>query len=100
MMNKALWSIAVVWIGLAGPPLVASAQQPTTVTGRVSSDGTPLQGALVAIPALGLGGYTDASGLYTLNAPATATGRTVTLTARRIGYTPDSVQVTLTGASA
>ena len=99
MMKKVLWSIAAAWIGIASPPLVASAQQATTITGRVRSGGAPLQGALVAIPSLGLGGYTDGSGLYTINAPATATGRTVTLTARRIGYTPDSIPLTLSGGT-
>ena len=99
MIKIALWSIAAAWIGLAGPPRIVSAQQPTTVSGRVTADGTPLQGALVAIPALGLGGYTDAEGQYSINAPATATGRTVMLTARRIGYAPDSVQITLSGGT-
>ena len=99
MMKKVLWSIAAAWIGIASPPVVASAQQATTITGRVRSAGAPLQGALVAIPSLGLGGYTDGSGLYTINAPATASGRTVIMTARRIGYTPDSVQVTLSGGT-
>ena len=99
MIKKALWSIAAAWIGLAGPPQVVSAQQPTTVSGRVTSEGTPLQGALVAIPALGLGGYTNAEGLYTISTPATATGRTVMLTARRIGYRPDSAQITLSGGT-
>ncbi len=99
MKKKVLWSLAAAWIGLASLAQVASAQQPTTITGRVRSSGGPLQGALVAIPALGLGGYTDGSGLYTFNAPATATGRTVTMTARRIGYKPDSVQVTLSGGT-
>jgi TonB-linked SusC/RagA family outer membrane protein len=98
MIKKVLWSIAAAWIGLASPA-VASAQQPTTVTGRVRSSGAPLQGALVAIPALGLGGYTDGSGQYTINTPASAAGRTVTMTARRIGYTPDSMQVTLSGGT-
>ena len=99
MTKRFLWSIAAIWIGLAGPPALAFAQQPTTVTGRVRSDGTPLQGALVAIPALGIVDYTDGSGLYTINVPATASGRTVTMLARRIGYKPDSVQVVLGGGT-
>src|SRR5690349_7664285 len=99
MTKRVLWSIAAVCIGLAGPPAVVAAQQqqPTTITGRITSDGTPLTGALVAIPSLGLGDYTDSDGTYSISAPASAFGRTVTLTARRIGYTPDSAQIMLSG---
>jgi TonB-linked SusC/RagA family outer membrane protein len=99
MTKRVLWSIAAVCIGLAGPPAVVAAQQqqPTTITGRITSDGAPLTGALVAIPSLGLGDYTDSDGTYSISAPASAFGRTVTLTARRIGYTPDSAQIMLSG---
>src|SRR5688572_3109718 len=99
MMKRVFWSIAMVGIGLAGPPALALAQQPTTITGRVRADATPLQGALVSVPALSIGGYTDGTGLYSFSAPASAMGRTVMLTARRIGYAPDSVQIVLSGGT-
>ena len=80
-------------------PGAAPAQQPTTVSGRVTAAGTPLQGVVVSIPTLNVGGYTDAEGRYTFTVPGTAAGRTVTVTARRLGYEPQSAQVTLTGGA-
>ena len=79
-------------------PAALAAQQPTTVTGRVTTDATaPLAGVSVSIPSLRVGGYTDQNGQYTLTAPATSTGQTVTLVARRLGSAPDSARITLTG---
>jgi TonB-linked SusC/RagA family outer membrane protein len=80
-------------------PVAAYAQTPTVVSGEVrASDGTPLTGASVSITALRVGATSNAAGQYTFTVPATATGR-VTLTARRIGYTPESVEITLTGGA-
>ena len=77
---------------------VALAQSGTTVSGRVSNDaGGPLAGASVFIPSLNVGSQTNDAGLYTfVVAGARATGQTVTLTARIIGFNPKSVQITLT----
>ena len=81
-------------------PAALAAQQPTTVTGRVTSDATaPLTGVSVSIPALRVGGYTDGSGQYTFTAPASASGQTVTLVARRLGSAPDSARITLSGGT-
>jgi TonB-linked SusC/RagA family outer membrane protein len=77
-------------------PAGLAAQQPSTITGRVTSDAAaPLGGVAVAIPELRLGAYTDQAGRYTIAVPATAVGRTVLVTARRLGNQPDSARVTL-----
>jgi TonB-linked SusC/RagA family outer membrane protein len=76
----------------------AFTQEPTRVSGRVVSDaGAPLVGASVFIPGMGLGTTTGEDGTYSfIVPPGRATGQTVTLTARTLGYTASSAQVTLT----
>jgi TonB-linked SusC/RagA family outer membrane protein len=91
--------------GLALLALMAGegrAQQGTTVSGRVTNESdVPLQGASVSIPALSVGSYTNADGRYSFVVSSGRVGQTVTVTARRIGYQPRSVPVTLTaGANA
>ena len=77
-------------------PGAARAQQGTTITGRVTTEtDMPLQGASVSIASLGLGAYTNAEGRYSFTISAGRAGGLVTITARRIGYTPKSVRVTL-----
>ena len=93
-LNRSLAGVAAL-IGLV--PVALAAQQATTVTGRVLADTVGLENVAVSIPALRVGGYTDRDGRYIISAPATATGQTVTVVARRIGYTPDSIRVTLSG---
>lgn len=82
-------------------PAIGLAQQGTTISGRVTSDAAaPLPGVSVSIPTLGAGAYTDAQGHYSFSVPSTrAAGQTVTLSARRIGYTAKNVTITLSGAS-
>src|SRR5437870_3348840 len=82
---------------LALPPLLA-AQEPVTITGRVTSDaGQPLGQVEVAIPTMGLGALSKDDGSYTLVVPgARVSGQTVTIVARRLGYKSQSAQVTLT----
>ena len=92
------------WLAAAGLlltalPAVGHAQQGTTVSGRVVNEASaPIPGVSVAIQSLSVGAITDAEGRYTFTAPASATGQ-VQLTARRIGYTPRTVTVTLSGAT-
>lgn len=95
---KRLLAGAAVMLGLT--PALALAQGATTVAGRVTTEtGAPLQGASVSISALGVGAYSQADGRYTFTVPAARTGQSVTVTARRIGYLPKSLSVTLSGGT-
>lgn len=90
--------IASVLTALAVAAGTATAQgSGPTITGRVLTDaGTPLPSASVSIPSLGVGAYTDDQGTYRFTVPAArATGQTVTIMARRVGYAPKSVSVKL-----
>ncbi|HEX7123567.1 MAG TPA: SusC/RagA family TonB-linked outer membrane protein, partial [Gemmatimonadaceae bacterium] len=80
-------------------PVTAVAQQPTTISGRVTAreTGAPLNGATVFLEQLQIGAQTDDDGRYALSIPAArATGQTDTLSVRRIGFSPASVAVTIT----
>jgi len=72
-----------------------------TVSGRVlGASGEPLPSASVFIQGYGIGATTDADGSYSFQVPsARAQGQTVTLTVRRIGYTSQNAQITLTNGS-
>ena len=62
----------------------APAQEPVTITGKVSSDGgLPLGQVEIAIPVMGLGALSKDDGSYTIVVPgARVSGQTVTLSAR------------------
>jgi TonB-linked SusC/RagA family outer membrane protein len=79
-------------------PVMAQAQAGTAISGRVvSSEGNPIQNASVFLEGMGLGAITDAAGRYSFTVPgARATGQTVNLTARGIGYTARTIRETLT----
>lgn len=90
------------WIAGAGlaalVPMAAVAQQKATVvTGRVANEaGVPLAYADVRIPALSAGAITKDNGTYNIVIPAArVTGQHVSLTARVLGYKPQSVEITL-----
>jgi TonB-linked SusC/RagA family outer membrane protein len=89
---------AAALLGLAGS---TAAQQPTILTGHVNrDDGTPLGGATVAIPALGIGTTSRPDGTYgLLVSGGRAQGQTVSVTARAIGFKPQTVQIALTEGS-
>jgi TonB-linked SusC/RagA family outer membrane protein len=78
-------------------PAPALAQEGATVTGRVTGEGgTPLSAVTVSIVELGVGAQTRDDGRYTLVVPgARVTRQSVALTARRVGYKPRTVRVTL-----
>ena len=90
--------LGLVLLGLI--PAAVSAQEPTTISGRVTASlgGTPLYGAIVSIPSLRVSASTNGEGRYQLVVPAGSTGA-VTLTARLIGFKTQSVPVTLSGSS-
>jgi TonB-dependent SusC/RagA subfamily outer membrane receptor len=81
-------------------PAVLCAQEAVTISGHVSANNHPIQGASVRIQELNLGGSTDAEGFYSLIVPsAKVRGQTVTLTARYVRYSPSSARITLIGGS-
>jgi TonB-linked SusC/RagA family outer membrane protein len=78
-------------------PWSAGAQQPATVTGRVISEGAAVPSVTISIPELGLGTLTNEAGRYTITVPgARVQGQSVAITARRVGYRPQTVRVTIT----
>lgn len=79
--------------GVSGEALAQAA----TISGRVTTtEGQPIVGANVLIPSLNAGTTSGANGVYQFSVPeAQANGQRVTLTARFIGYTPISRQITL-----
>jgi len=85
---------------LALLPAMSAAQQGVVVTGQVKTEaGTPIRGVTVFIQGSAVGALTDEAGRYSITVPAARiTGQPTTLTARRIGYTARSTQVTLTAA--
>ena len=87
---------------LAVLPVSLVAQQPAVITGRVTnSAGTPLSGAQVTVPSLGIGATTRGDGSYTILVPAARIpSGPVTVNARLIGYKLGSSEVTLSGGSA
>jgi TonB-linked SusC/RagA family outer membrane protein len=92
-------SAAVCVCALASPLL---AQEPTTVTGRVrGAGGAPLVGATVSIPQISLGTTTREDGRYAIVVPSTfVTRQGLVITARRVGYKPQSAPITLTAGGA
>lgn len=80
---------------------VVAAQSGTTVSGRVTNDaGAPVAGANVFIPSLNVGTQTNDAGRYSFVVTGNrATGQTVTLTARVIGFTAKSISITLKSGS-
>ena len=68
-------------------PTVMAAQ--TTISGRVTSEGgIPIPNATVFLEGMSLGTQADQTGRYSFTVPAArATGQTVPLIARLIGYT-------------
>ncbi|MHB0948399.1 MAG: SusC/RagA family TonB-linked outer membrane protein [Gemmatimonadaceae bacterium] len=81
-------------------PLALSAQV-ATVTGRVTNEsGQPVVGAVVTLPSLGLGATSREDGRYTITVPAgRVTGQVVTLRARRVGFQPVSIPITVTSGT-
>ena len=92
------------WVlaALALLPGQTLAQQPATLTGRVTSEsGQPLSSAAIVIEQLGAGAVTRADGSYTVLIPgARVPSGPVTVTARLVGFKARSAQVDLSSGSA
>ena len=91
-------ALAMAAVGIAVPAM-AQAQTAATVAGRVTSEGgVPVAGASVFIPSLSVGSTTREDGTYSFTVPgARATGQTVAVSVRRVGYRTATAQVTLAG---
>lgn len=81
--------------------LLGQAQQGVAVTGQVTSDaGAPLRGVTVFVQGTSIGAVTDDAGRYRFTIPGpAAAARTVTISARRIGYTARAWPVVLSAPS-
>ena len=90
-------------LGLAGIVAAAPAvraQAPATVVGTVRAGASAISAVAVSIPELGIGAVTRDDGRYTFTIPAARVQRqTVTIVARRVGYRPQSMRVTLAGGT-
>ena len=95
---KALRAVVV----LGTLPVAALAQQNTTLTGKVTSEGgAPLAGVSVSVPAIRSGALTDDAGNYSFTIPAArlTAGMTLPVTARRIGFAAKTTNVVADRAS-
>jgi TonB-linked SusC/RagA family outer membrane protein len=100
MTSKLARVLAAATLLLALLPAVSAAQQPITVSGRVTNEANaPMQNVTVSIPQAGVATYTNTEGRYSLSVPAARAGQTVTITARRLGLQPRSAEITLSGAA-
>jgi TonB-linked SusC/RagA family outer membrane protein len=82
-------------VAMAFTATVAAAQS-MVFTGTVTSNGQPLGGVSVGIVELGIGATTSTDGKYSFTVSIVQTaGRTVTLRARALGYTPKQGSVVL-----
>src|SRR2546426_12364822 len=90
--------VPIILSAILALPVLLAAQEPVTITGKVTSDaGQALAQVEVAIPAMGLGALSKDDGSYVVVVPgARVSGQTATLVARRLGYKSQSAQVTLT----
>lgn len=82
-------------------PGLALAQGDATISGRVTSESdSPLPGVTVFLIGINAGSTTGDNGRYSIVVPsARLTGKSATLSARRIGYKPISASITLAAGS-
>ncbi|MBI3792874.1 MAG: SusC/RagA family TonB-linked outer membrane protein [Gemmatimonadetes bacterium] len=95
-MNRNVVRLVGALVAAAVMPAVALAQQ-ATITGSVRNElGEPLRYATVAVERMNAGAQTNEAGVYTIVVPgARAEGQSVTLTARLVGYKPQSMTFVL-----
>jgi TonB-dependent SusC/RagA subfamily outer membrane receptor len=103
-MKKALalkgLAFATLWAFVLSRPV--GAQQAVSVSGHVSGDRGPIDGASVRVPSLDIERTTDRNGYYSFLIPARRVGgQTVVMTVsssdRRDRFEPQSVEITLSG---
>jgi len=100
MQLRSSWNRLLTLIACCALPARVMAQG-ATITGTATGEGgAPLVGVTVSIAGMGLGSQTGADGKYSFTVPASrVTGQAVTLNARRVGYLPQNVLVTLTAGT-
>ena len=105
LLGQLRYRLWLTWLALAALALLPGAvlaQEPVTLTGRVTSEaGQPLPAAEITIEQLGAGASTRPDGSYTILIPgARVPSAPVTVTARLVGYRARSAQVNLSAGSA
>jgi TonB-linked SusC/RagA family outer membrane protein len=100
MPLRSTWYRHLALVALVGLP-ARLVSQGATITGHVTSEGgVPLTAVTVSVNGMGLGSMTGPDGLYSFTVPAArVSGQTVTLTARRVGYTAQTATVTLSAGT-
>ena len=100
-MRRRICQLLALAAVLVAAPGAVRAQTPATITGRVTNEaGAPVNGVSVFLEGLRLGTITDDGGRYTIVVPAArVTSAPVVLTARLIGFRPQSRTITLTGGN-
>ena len=96
------WLIAAGLVLVASFIVAAGAQAQSVITGKVTdAQGNPIPGANVVVPQLGLGigANTKVDGTYSITVPSNSVGKSVVITARRIGFTPISRTVAIASGS-
>ncbi|MEO9225668.1 MAG: TonB-dependent receptor plug domain-containing protein, partial [Gemmatimonadaceae bacterium] len=93
---KRLLSPVATLVGLMLVLPVVSQAQSATISGRVTAEtGEAIPAVSVSITAMSIGAITDAQGRFTFTIPTSRlTGGSVTVLARRIGYSAKSVTIT------
>src|SRR5689334_42504 len=98
-MSRKLFAGMAGLVVMLGHAALASAQSPTTVTGRVlDKAGMPVANTSVMIDGTNYVALASADGRYTLTVPASRTGA-VTAVARHLGYRSERQSVTLNGGT-
>jgi TonB-linked SusC/RagA family outer membrane protein len=97
-LSRAVTTGAAALALIASMAARAEAQNPTVITGRVTSTrtGEPVAAAAIAIEGTQIGTLAGQDGRYTLTVPAGRTGN-ATVTARLIGFRMERQNVTLSG---
>jgi TonB-linked SusC/RagA family outer membrane protein len=97
-MRNTICRLMLLAAGLGLVPRGVAAQEPITLSGRVTSEtGVPLGYAEVVVASLGLGAVTRDDGRYAIVIPGAraSVGEVIQVTARRLGYKAVTAQVTL-----
>jgi len=100
MFSRSPWNRLLTIAALSVLPARLVAQG-ATVTGIATGEGnTPLAGVSVLVNGMGIGSQTGANGRYSFTVPeGRVNNQTVTLTARRVGYLPQTRTITLTAGT-